>query len=92
MTKILKLNRTAPVVRASRLLLVRIKEQGWFDIRKNEDKIYRNALIEFLVNNPYYLEQFVFGGTIDERIGYRNHIRDKNGKLVKVEAYEIHGQ
>lgn len=88
----LKLNKTASVVRASRLLLVRIKEQGWFDIRKSDDKIYRNALIEFLVNNPYYLEQFIFGGTIDERIRYRNHVRDKNGKLITVEAYAIHGQ
>ena len=92
MKRLLKLNKTAPVVRASKLLLVRIKEQGWFDIKKSDDKIYRNALIEFLVHNPYYLEQFIFGGTIDERIRYRNHVRDKNGKLITVEAYAIHGQ
>lgn len=89
---IFKLNKTAPVVNASRLLLVRIKEQGWFDIKKRDDKIYRNALIEFLVNNPYYLEEFIFCGIIDERIRYRNHVRDKNGKLITVEAYAIHGQ
>lgn len=92
MKRFLKLNKTAPVVRASKLLLVRIKEQGWFDVRKSDDKIYRNALILFLVNNPHYLEQFVFGGIIDERIRYRNHVRDKNGKLVKVEAYVMHEQ
>lgn len=74
-------------VQAAKLLLVRLK--NYMDLR-GEDKIYRDALLKYLVNNYGALERFLYGGDV-ENIRYRNHQRNKKGKLISVECYEIHG-
>lgn len=74
-------------VQAAKLLLYRLKDR--MDLR-GDDKIYRDAHIKYMINNPEYLERFLYGGDI-ENIRYRNHKRNKKGKLVSVECYEIHG-
>lgn len=70
---------------AAKLLLYRLKDR--MDMR-GEDKIYRDAHIKYMLNNPDYLERFMYGGDV-ENIRYRNHKRDKRGKLISVECYEI---
>lgn len=56
----------------------------------NKDKIYRDAEIKFLIDNYKELEVFIFTGDTSN-IRFRNHKRDKHGKLISVEAYAVHG-
>lgn len=77
-------------VQAAKLLLYRLKDKKMLDLR-GEDKIYRDAEIEFLINNYSELELFIFTGETSH-IRYRNHKRDKRGKLISVEAYAVYGK
>ena len=50
---------------------------------KGEGKIYTEAIFRLALSNPDNTEKFMAGC----EIGYRNHERDKKGKLIKAEAY-----
>lgn len=76
-------------VQAAKLLLYRLKDKKMLDLR-GEDKIYRDAEIKFLIDNYKELEMFIFTGDTSN-IRFRNHKRDKHGKLISVEAYAVHG-
>ena len=70
---------------AAKLLLYRLKDR--MDLRGDE-RVMRNAHIKYMLEHPDYLERFIYGGDV-ENIRYRNHKRDKHGKLISVECYEI---
>lgn len=72
-------------LQAAKLLLYRLKDR--MDMR-GEDRVYRNAHLKYMLEHPDYLERFMFGGDV-ENIRYRNHKRDKRGKLISVECYEL---
>lgn len=78
-------------VQAAKLLLYRLRDKGWLDMRTKEDRVYRDAEIKFMIENPYYLEIFMMTGD-EDWVRFRDHKRDKNGKLVSVEYYAIHGK
>lgn len=82
--------RTSYRVQAAKLLLCRLKDKGWLNMRTKEDKVYRDAKMKFMIENPYYLEIFIMSGD-EDWAHFRNHKRDNNGKLVSVECYAIHG-
>lgn len=82
---------TAYRVQAAKLLLYRLRDKGWIDMPKREDRVYRDAEMKFMIENPYYLEIFIMTGD-EEWVHFRNHKRDKNGRLVSVECYAVHGK
>ena len=49
-----------------------------------DDDVYLKAELNMIVSSQDNIRHFLCG---DYRIHYRNHQRDKKGKLVKVEAY-----
>lgn len=65
-------------------MLHRLRDHKMIDL-KGEDKIYRDAYLSLLFDNPTILDLFLSGDT--PRIGFRNHQRNKKGKLVSCEAY-----
>lgn len=68
----------------ARMMHHRLKDHKMIDL-KGDDKIYRDAYLDCLFANPHALELWLNGDT--PRIGYRNHQRNKKGKLVSCEAY-----
>lgn len=50
---------------------------------RNEDKIYIKAELDLMLSSKRNIQLWLEG----EQILYRNHKRDKNGKLIKVDAY-----
>lgn len=65
----------------ARLLL----DGGYFDYRKKEDTIYTKATIRYILSDMRAMEEFMATGGIGFR--YRNHKKDKKGKLISAEAY-----
>ena len=63
-------------------------QRGWIRIDldpspKGEGKIYTEAIFALALSSPDNTDRYMAGC----EIGYRNHERDKKGKLIKVEAY-----
>lgn len=52
----------------------------------DENKVYTDAIIRLVMSLIDNTQKFL---TTPNRIAYRNHERDKKGKLIKVEAYFI---
>jgi hypothetical protein len=52
--------------------------------RHGDDNIYTEAVFKLITSDIRYTALFLEGTT---DIFYRNHVRDKKGKLVSVEAY-----
>lgn len=84
--KFRNLRETSIRLQAARLLLCRLKENKMLDLR-GEERIYRNAEVDFLLHHPNELEAFIYTGKTINLIRYKNHKRDKRGKLISVEAY-----
>lgn len=55
-----------------------------YKAKKGEDAVYTDAVFRLITSDLRYTGMFMFGGY---DIYYRNHKRDKRGKLVSVEAY-----
>lgn len=72
-------------LQAAKLLLYRLKDR--MDLR-GDDKVFRDAHIKYMLEHPEYLERFLYSGDV-ENIRYRNHKRNKQGKLISVECYEL---
>lgn len=51
---------------------------------KNESQVYTKAVFKLVTSSLKHTALFMFGAC---EIGYRNHIKDKRGKLESVEAY-----
>lgn len=51
-----------------------------------ENKVYRDAELRLITKDKRSMQLWLEG---THRIGYRNHERDKKGKLVRCEAYFI---
>ena len=54
-------------------------------VKRSEDKVYTKAIVDLLASDLRYVQEYLLG----TNIGFRNHIRDKKGKLVSCEAYFI---
>ena len=53
---------------------------------KREDRVYTKAIVNLLASDLRYVQEYLLG----TNIGFRNHVRDKKGKLVSCEAYFVH--
>ena len=55
-------------------------------IKRSEDMVYTKAIFTLLSSDLKNVHEYLLG----TNIGFRNHVRDKKGKLVSCEAYFVH--
>ena len=53
---------------------------------RSEDRVYTKAIVNLLIRDLRNVQEYLIG----TNIGFRNHVRDKKGKLVSCEAYFVH--
>ena len=52
-------------------------------VKRSEDRVYTKAIVNLLISDLRNVQKYLLG----TNIGFRNHVRDKKGKLVSCEAY-----
>ena len=55
-------------------------------MKRSEDRVYTKALVSLLASDLKNIQEYLLG----TNIGFRNHIRDKKGKLISCDAYFVH--
>ena len=55
-------------------------------LKRSEDMVYTKAIVTLLESDLRNVQEYLLG----TNIGFRNHVRDKKGKLVSCEAYFVH--
>ena len=55
-------------------------------VKRSEDRVYTKAIVSLLSSDLKNVQEYFLG----TNIGFRNHIRDKKGKLISCEAYFVH--
>ena len=55
-------------------------------VKRSEDMVYTKAIVNLLASDLKNVQEYLLG----TNIGFRNHIRDKKGKLGSCEAYFVH--
>ena len=55
-------------------------------VKRSEYMVYTKAIVNLLASDLRYVQEYLLG----TNIGFRNHIRDKKGKLMSCEAYFVH--
>lgn len=53
--------------------------------KRSEDMVYTKAIVNLLIIDLINVQEYLLG----TNIGFRNHVRDKKGKLVSCEAYFV---
>ena len=66
----------------ARMALLRMHEDLFG--QGKDSKIYKDAVMKLITSDIRYTVMYMEGAT---QICYRNHVRDKKGKLVSCEAY-----
>ena len=54
-------------------------------VKRSEERVYTKAIVNLLISDLRNVQEY-FPGT---NIGFRNHVRDKKGKLISCEAYFV---
>ena len=54
-------------------------------VKRSEDIVYTKAIVNLLASDLKNIQEYLLG----TNIGFRNHVRDKKGKLVSCEAYFV---
>ena len=54
-------------------------------MKRSEDIVYTKAIVNLLAIDLRNVQEYLLG----TNIGFRNHVRDKKGKLVSCEAYFV---
>ena len=52
-------------------------------VKRYEERVYTKAIVNLLISDLKNIQEYLIG----TNIGFRNHVRDKKGKLVSCEAY-----
>lgn len=71
----------------ARKMLARLLDEYdivWKQKRDKNDRVYTKAELELILSSKDNMFRFLSG---QKPIFYRNPVRDKKGKLIKVEAY-----
>ena len=55
-------------------------------VKRSEDIVYTKAIVNLLAIDLRNVQEYLLG----TNIGFRNHVRDKKGKLISCEAYFVH--
>ena len=53
--------------------------------KRSEDKVYTKAIVNLFASDLKNVQEYLLG----TNIGFRNHVRDKKGKLMSCEAYFV---
>ena len=54
-------------------------------LKRSEDMVYTKAIVSLLASDLKNIQEYLLG----TNIGFRNHVRDKKGKLISCEAYFV---
>ena len=54
-------------------------------VKRSEERVYTKAIVNLLISDLRNVQEYLIG----TNIGFRNHVRDKKGKLISCEAYFI---
>ena len=54
--------------------------------KRSENSVYTKAMVNLLISDLRNVQEYLLG----TNIGFRNHVRDKKGKLTSCEAYFVH--
>ena len=54
-------------------------------VKRSEDRVYTKAIVNLLAIDLRNIQEYFLGTNID----FRNHVRDKKGKLLSCEAYFV---
>lgn len=54
-------------------------------VKRSEDMVYTKAIVSLLASDLKNIQEYLLG----TNIGFRNHVRDKKGKLMSCEAYFV---
>ena len=55
-------------------------------VKRSEERVYTKAIVSLLASDLRNVQEYFLG----TNIGFRNHVRDKKGKLISCEAYFVH--
>ena len=55
-------------------------------VKRSEDRVYTKSIVYLLASDLKNIQEYLLG----TNIGFRNHVRDKKGKLMSCEAYFVH--
>ena len=55
-------------------------------VKRSEDMVYTKAIVNLLAIDLRNIQEYF----LEKNIGFRNHVRDKKGKLLSCEAYFVH--
>ena len=55
-------------------------------LKRSEDRVYTKAIVNLLASDLRNVHEYFLG----TNICFRNHVRDKKGKLISCEAYFVH--
>ena len=55
-------------------------------VKRSGDRVYTKAIVNLLAIDLRNIQEYFLG----TNIGFRNHVRDKKGKLLNYEAYFVH--
>ena len=77
-------------VQGAREMLVKLYEDDKMILplgfKRSEDMVYTKAIVNLLISDLRNVQEYLLG----TNIGFRNHVRDKKGKLMSCEAYFVH--
>ena len=54
-------------------------------LKRSEERVYTKAIVNLLISDLRNVQEYLLGTNID----FRNHVRDKKGKLISCEAYFV---
>ena len=77
-------------MQGAREMLIKLYEEDKMilplGVKRSEDVVYTKAIVNLLISDLRNVQEYFLG----TNIGFRNHVRDKKGKLTSCEAYFIH--
>ena len=76
-------------MQGAREMLIRLYEYDKMILplgaKRSEYRVYTKAIVNLLASDLKNVQEYLLG----TNIGFRNHIRDKKGKLISCEAYFV---
>ena len=77
-------------MQCAREMLIKLYEENMIimpvGVKRSEDRVYTKAIVNLLISDLRNFQEYLIG----TNIGFRNHVRDKKGKLMSCEAYFVH--
>ena len=84
-----KLHEWSNRMQGAREMLIKLYEDDKMilpvGVKRSEDRVYTKAIVNLLIIDFRNVQEYLIGTNID----FRNHVRDKKGKLVSCEAYFV---